>query len=74
MFFKLKVHAAAGKPGIVKKSPDAFEIWVRAKAERGLANEEALRLLARELGVEAKRLRLIKGAKTPGKIARLLGT
>jgi uncharacterized protein YggU (UPF0235/DUF167 family) len=51
-----------------RRAETAFEVWVRAPAERGLANAEALGLLARELGVPAGRLRIVKGATSPAKI------
>jgi len=47
--------------------------WVRAEAERGLANAAVLGLLAQRLGVEAKRLRIVKGATAPSKIVAILG-
>ena len=72
MYVKLKVHADARESRIVRKSPDAFEAWVKAPAERGLANFEALGLVAGELGVQQKRLRLIKGATCPAKIIEVL--
>lgn len=52
----------------MQKAPDAFEIWVKAPAERGEANRAVAALVARELGLEAKKLRLIKGATSPAKI------
>ena len=46
MFYKLKVHPGSKQDRIVRKGPDAFEIWVKAPAERGLANAAAIRQLA----------------------------
>ncbi|MDD5655960.1 MAG: DUF167 family protein [Elusimicrobia bacterium] len=70
---RLKVHAGSKQTRLEQKAPAAYEVWVRAEAERGLANAAALSLLARQLGVEAKRLRLIKGATSPSKIVQILG-
>ncbi len=69
---KLKVHAASREERLWRKGPDAYEAWVKAPAERGLANAAALSLLSAALGVSVGRLRLIKGARQPAKIVRLL--
>lgn len=73
MYCKVKVHAGARENRLLEKAPDTFEAWVKAEAERGQANAAVLALLARHLGVEAKRLRIIKGATSPSKIVTLLG-
>ncbi|MHB2026505.1 MAG: DUF167 domain-containing protein [Elusimicrobiota bacterium] len=72
MLLKLKVHPDSRKAAIRRKRPDAYEVWVRAKARDGLANDEALGALARELGVGRKKMRLIKGSRTPSKIVEVL--
>ncbi|WP_428898566.1 hypothetical protein Dip518_000766 [Parelusimicrobium proximum] len=68
MYIKVRVHAGEKKNKLVKKSEDTYEIWVRAEAERGKANEAVTEILSAELGVEAKKLFLIKGATGPSKI------
>jgi uncharacterized protein YggU (UPF0235/DUF167 family) len=73
MFLKLKVHPGARENKLVRKAPDAYEAWVKAPAERGLANDAVLALLAAGLGVPRARLRLVKGATSPSKIVTLLG-
>lgn len=68
MYIKVKVHAGEKKTLLKQKSPDAFEVWVKAPAERGLANEAVRLLLGEYLGTEPKKLHLIKGATSPAKI------
>lgn len=68
MYIKVKVHAGEKKNELKQKSQDAFEVWVKAPAERGLANEAVRAILAEHLGIEAKKLHLIKGATSPAKI------
>jgi uncharacterized protein YggU (UPF0235/DUF167 family) len=70
---RLKVHPDAREERLSSRGTDAYEVWVRAPAERGLANAAALALLARELGCPAKSLVLVKGATSPSKIVRRLG-
>lgn len=73
MLIKLKVHPASRKTSLVKKSVEAYEVWVRAPAENGAANKEALGALAGALGLEVKRLHIVKGATSPNKIVKVLG-
>ncbi|WP_424245134.1 hypothetical protein Dip510_000223 [Elusimicrobium posterum] len=68
MYIKVKVHADSKKNEVLKKAEDTFEIWVKAPAERGLANEAVTKIIAAQLGIEPKKLRLIKGATSPAKI------
>ena len=70
---RLKVHAGAREDRLEKRAATAYEIWVKAPAERRLANAAALGLLARELGCPAKCLRLVKGATSPSKIVQRMG-
>lgn len=71
---RLKVHPDSRRERLERLGPDAYELWVKAPAERGLANAAALALLARELGCPAKSLFLVKGATSPSKIVRRLGS
>ena len=73
MLIRLKVHPDERRDRVEKRAEGSYELWVRAPAERGLANEAALSLLARELGCEAKSLRLVKGSRSPSKIVQRLG-
>lgn len=72
VFIKLKVHPDSKEDKIIQKGGDCFEIWVRAPAERGLANKAALRLLGRQMKMPPGKLRLVKGAHSRSKIARAL--
>ena len=70
---RLKVHPGAKADRIEPKAAGAFEAWVRAPAEAGRANEAVLLLLAGHLGLERKRLRILKGAASPSKLVQILG-
>lgn len=72
MFIKLKVHPDSRRDKVFKKAPDAYEIWTKSPAERGLANASAIRQLSVEIGVDAKRILLIKGATSPSKIVKVI--
>lgn len=72
MFIKLKVHPGERRDKILKKAPDAYEVWTKAPPERGLANASAIRLLSLKLGVDPKRIMLVKGAASPAKIVKVI--
>lgn len=67
-YLKVKVHAGEKKNRLEQKTPDSFEIWVKAPAQEGRANEAVRALLAQHLGVAENKLSLIKGATSPAKI------
>lgn len=67
-YLKVKVHAGEKKNKLVQKAPDTFEIWVKAPAEQGRANEAVRTLLTEHLNVAENKLSLIKGATSPAKI------
>ena len=46
MFYKLRVHPGSRLEKTARKGPDAFELWVKAPAERGLANAAAVLRIA----------------------------
>ena len=73
MLIKLKVHADSNRAALAKKADDAYEVWVTAPAERGLANSASLQVLAKALNQDVKRLHIIKGATFPNKIVKVLG-
>jgi uncharacterized protein len=72
--YRLKVHPDARKTQLKQLGPDAYEVWVRAPAERGLANDAVCNVLAEHLGVNPGQVRLIKGATSPSKIVSVLGS
>ena len=65
---KVKVHAEEKKNKLLQKTPDTFEIWVKAPAQQGRANEAVRAVLAEHLGVPENKLSLVKGATSPAKI------
>ena len=68
MYLKVKVHAGEKKNKLERKTADTYEIWVKAPAQEGRANEAVRAMLAAELGVAENKLSLIKGATSPSKI------
>ena len=67
-YLKVKVHAGEKHNKIVEKTADSYEIWVKAPAEQGRANEAVRAVLAEHLNIPENKLSLIKGATSPAKI------
>ncbi|HNT98970.1 MAG TPA: DUF167 domain-containing protein [Elusimicrobiales bacterium] len=72
MFIKLRVHPGERRDKIMKKTADTYEIWTKAKPERGLANASAIRQLSLELKVDARKIMLVKGAQSSSKIVKII--
>ena len=68
MLVKLRVKADAKNDSLKQIAPDHFEISVREEAAENRANQSAIALLASHLGVDAKRIRIVKGHHSPSKI------
>jgi len=68
MHLKIKTHPGSKKLKLIKKAEYSFEIYVKQKAERGLANKAVVKTLSLYLKVPAGKLRLVKGAKSRNKI------
>ncbi len=68
MYIKLKVLAGARKETVVRKSEDHFDVSVREKAERNLANRRVVALMAGHFKVPAGKVRIVSGHQSPGKI------
>ena len=65
---QIKVQVKAGaKNDRIKKVADGYEVSVRVKAAGGMANDAVIGLVSSELGVPTKRLRIIKGLRSPTK-------
>jgi len=68
MLIKAKIFPNSRKGGVIKKSEDSFEIKVKEKPVRGLANKEAIEILSSYLKIPKSKIRLIKGSKKRNKI------
>ncbi len=68
MHLKIKVHPGSKEEKVIKKAEDSFEIYVREKPERGLANKAFIEALSLYLKVPPRKIRLIKEARSKNKI------
>lgn len=72
MHIKVKVWASAGKEAIKKTGEYHYEVFVRQPAKEGGANRRVQQLVAEDLGLEPRALRLISGFQRPNKIFQII--
>lgn len=68
MYIKTRVTAGAKKEAFARVSEDHFEISVREKAERNMANARVRELVAQYFSVPIGKIKIISGHRSPGKI------
>jgi len=73
MLLRVRVTPAAGRDGLLGWQGDLLRVSVTAPAERGRANEAALRLLADALGLPRQRLRIVRGYTSRQKVIAVEG-
>ncbi|KKT01262.1 MAG: YggU family protein [Candidatus Nomurabacteria bacterium GW2011_GWF2_43_8] len=67
-YLHVKVSAGARRESFKQKSEDHFEISVREKAERNLANARVLELVASHFKVSVNKVRIVNGHHHPSKL------
>ena len=72
---RLKLHVTPGarEDSLAGWRGDSLRVKVRARPQRGLATEAALRLLAGRLNVPRSRLALVRGATSRDKLIEVEG-
>ena len=72
---RLKLHVTPGarEDGLAGWQGNSLHVRVRARPEKGLANEAALRLLAGRLNLPRSRLALVRGATSRDKLVEVEG-
>lgn len=68
MYIKVKVIAGARKEIIEKVSDDHYNISIKEKAERNMANDRVCVIIASILGVKKEAVRIINGHHSPSKL------
>jgi len=74
MLIKVKVFPNSKKEEITEKSEDSFEVKVKEKPERGVANRGVIRILSSYFKTPESKVRLIKGFKERNKIFKITKT
>ena len=68
MLIKVKVTTNSKKEEVIQKAEDSFQVKVRAKPIQGQANIAVTKALASFLKLPIKKIRLVRGSKTPNKL------
>lgn len=68
MYLKVIAKTNAKKELLVEKSKDHFEISVKEKAEKNMANKRIIQILALYFKVSENKIRIINGHHHPHKL------
>ena len=68
VYIKVKVQAGAKKEILKQVSENRFEISVKEKAERNMANKRILEMLADFFKLSEGKVRIINGHQSPSKL------
>ena len=68
MYIHLKVVAGTKKKIFKKLKKNHFEIWVKEKAERNMANRRVIELISSNFDIPISNVRIISGHRSPSKI------
>ena len=68
MYIKVKAFPKAKKEEIKEITENRFEIKVKEKAEKNLANKRIIEMLAQYFGIEEKDVKIINGHRHPSKL------
>lgn len=68
MFVKVKVFPSSKEEKIISKGKDEFEVYVREKPEKGMANKRVRELLGNYFHLPLSKIILRKGAQKRNKI------
>lgn len=67
-YIHVKVTAGARREAFSQKSADHFEVSVREKAERNIANARVMELIAGHFAVPEGNVRIVNGHRHPSKL------
>ena len=68
MYIKIIAHTNSKKEKLEQTKKDYFEIWLKEKAERNMANSRIIEILADYFKISASKIRIINGHKHPHKL------
>ena len=68
MYLKVKVFAKSKKESLLETKENYFEVRVKEKAERNLANNRVLELIAEHFEINKKEVKIVNGHHHPIKL------
>ncbi len=73
MFIRVRIFPNAKREELVKKKPTVFDIYVKEKAERNLANNRCREILANYFAVPVSAIRIVNGHHERTKLISING-
>lgn len=67
-YVHVKVITGARTESFIKKSVDHFEVSVKEKAQRNMANSRVLELVANHFEIPINKVRIVNGHQHPSKL------
>ena len=68
IYVRVKVTAGARKEELKQTSNDHFEISVKERAERNMANKRVIEIIAEFFEVPVGKVRIVNGHRSPAKL------
>ena len=68
MYVRVVVKAGMKKESFSENSSDHFEISVKEKAQRNMANSRVMELLAKHFKIPKNKIRIVNGHRHPHKL------
>ncbi len=68
MYIKVRVTAGARKEEFTKVRDDLYEVKVREKAERNMANTRVIQLVANHFSLPVGKVKILNGHQSPSKL------
>ncbi len=68
MYIKVRVYPKSKKEEFAKISDNKFEIKVKEKTERNMANTRVVDVLANHFGIDKGKIKLVAGHRSPSKM------
>ncbi|OGD69159.1 hypothetical protein A3E89_00960 [Candidatus Campbellbacteria bacterium RIFCSPHIGHO2_12_FULL_35_10] len=68
MYIKARVYPKSKKEEFKEVSENHFEIKIKEKAERNMANKKVIELVAKHFNVEEGKVRIVNGHQSPSKL------
>lgn len=70
-FIMVKVSAGAKQNQLTKLSDNQYKLRLTSLPQKGRANRQLIKIMAKELGVRQKQIEIIKGEKNKEKLIKI---
>jgi len=71
MEITVKVIPKSSRQKVAEESKDSYKVWVHSPPEKGKANKEVIKLLAKHLNIPTNRIKILRGEHSRNKVFSL---